>query len=78
MSKHTKVGSMTKVSAYHHRRAESRLRPARDGAYLNALAVRLADIAGLTLKQAKQRVEQMAISAGAGNDRGGWPTQMLR
>jgi hypothetical protein len=62
---------------FHQRRAECRLRPTRDAAYLNALAVRLADAAHLPLRVAKARVQQqLAVSAGAGHDRGGWPSQM--
>jgi len=76
-SKHTRVGRMVRSSRYfHQRRAECRLRPTRDAAYLNALAVRLADAAHLPLRVANARVQQLAVSAGAGHDRGGWPSQM--
>jgi len=63
VSSKTKVGSMAKVSAYHHRRAESRLRPPSDKAFLDAVAHRLADAARLPLRFARARVRQLAVSA---------------
>jgi len=61
VSAHTKVGSMTKSSAYFAEARRYRL-PV-DAAYLNALAVRLADAARLPLKTATARGKAMAISA---------------
>ena len=63
VSTRTKLGTMTKSSAYF---AEARrYRQPVDAAYLTALAVRLADAARLPLRVAKARVKAMAISATA-------------
>jgi len=60
-STRTKLGSMTKSSAYF---AEARRhRQQADAAYLRQLAVPLADAARLPLKTARARVKAMAISA---------------
>ena len=59
----TRINSMTKSSAYF---AEARrYRQPVDAAYLNALAVRLADAARLPLRVAKARVKQLSVSATA-------------
>jgi hypothetical protein len=64
VSSKTKVGSMAKVSAYHHRVAEAkRLRPVADAAFLDAVARHLADAARLPLRVAKARVQQLSVSA---------------
>jgi hypothetical protein len=63
MDRHSKVavGRLVRSSTYHRRAC--RLRPVADAAYLNTLAERVALAFGLPLKVARQRVEQMAISA---------------
>ena len=57
-----RIGAMERVSAAHA--ARRRLRPTVDPAYHNALALRLADAAGLPLSLAAARVRALAAPSG--------------